>query len=143
MKGTVVASGSLPGFDYVCTRYGREIVHRITVTGQIDVETRLPLYQATLAVNETSNYFCILDNSAGYENSFTYPDIVLLDSLLIEAGIDHFYGATITTDPDYAKLVKLANDSAETTPMETELLAARDLAEAEAFIMEKLRPFLR
>jgi hypothetical protein len=143
MKGTVVASGSLPGFDYTSTRYGREIVHRIKITGPIDLETRLPLYHATLAVNETNNYFCILDNTAGHENNFSYSDIVLLDELLIESGIDHFYGATVTTDPDYVKLVKLANDSAKATPMKTQLLASRDVAEAEAFVMEKLRLFVR
>lgn len=143
MKGTVVASGSLPSFDYISTKYGREIVHRVKITGPIDLEARLPLYHATLAVNETSSYFCILDNTAGHENNFGYSDIILLDNVLIEAGIDHFYGATVTTDRDYEKLVKLANDSAEVTPMETHLLATRDVAEAEAFVMEKLQYFVR
>jgi len=142
-EGVVVASGRLPSYVYVSTKYGSEILHRIKVTGRIDLEKRLPLYRATLAINETSNYFCILDNRDRHENAFSYADIQELDQVLIDAGIDHFYGATISNDPDYPKLVKLANDSASTTPMETELMATADPAEAEAFVMGKLRLFLR
>ena len=138
MKGIIVASGKLPSFDYFSLRIAGEIVHRITVTGTIDLERRLPLYHATLAINESANYFCILDNSGGHENVLSLPDIVLLDKVLIESGIEKFYGATITPDPNYSGIVKLANYSAEASNLTTDLLATQDPAEAERFIQARL-----
>lgn len=138
MDGTIVASGKIPSFEYVTTKYMEEVVHRIKVTGRIDLETRLPLYHATLAANSSCNYFCILDNSGGYENVFSYPDIVVLDNLLIESGIEYFCGATITIDPAYPDLVKLANYNAKATKLQGDLMATFDPDEAEIFIQEKI-----
>ena len=138
MQGKVVASGRLPSYDYQSVEYAGEIVHRITVKGPIDLEHRLPLYQETLAINQTSNYFCILDNSDGHENTLSRSDMVLLDSILVEGGIKNFYGVTITTDPSYAGIVKLAGYSAEASRLNAEMLATPDPAEAERFILEKL-----
>ncbi|MEQ8354018.1 MAG: hypothetical protein RH942_00660 [Kiloniellaceae bacterium] len=138
MDGAVVASGTLPSYAYVSVKYAEEVIHRIRVTGAIDLERRLPLYRETLANNPSSNYFCVLDNSEGYENDFSYPDMAVLDRLLVEAGIKHFYGVTVTKDPGYRNLVKLASDHAKLLNLEGDLFATDDLAEAERFIMESI-----
>lgn len=136
MDGPIIASGIFPSFKFSSIQYGKEVVHKIKVTGPIDLEKRLPLYHKTLAVNPSDKYFCILDNSEEYENNFSYPDIVALDNLLIAAGIRCFYGATITKDPAYSNLVKLANHNAKASKLEGELLATGDPAEAERFILK-------
>jgi len=143
MDGIIVASGIFPGFEYTSTKYGEEVVHRIKVVGPIDLTRRLPLYRETLAINPSEKYFCTLDNRDRHENKFSYPDIVVLDNLLIEAGIKRFYGATITTDPAYPGLVKLANSNAKMSQLEGEMLATSDPAEAEAFIMAKISFYIR
>lgn len=138
MKGIVVASGQLPSFEFQSIAYGDEILHRVRVTGKIDLQRRLPIYHRTLAVNRTCNYFCILDNSDGHENALSLSDIVLLDEILIEGGIETFYGVTITRDPGYSGIVRLANCSAEASGLKVELMATDDPAKAEHFIREKL-----
>lgn len=138
MKRIVIASGQLPSCEFQSIAHGDEILHRIRVTGKIDLERRLPLYHRTLAVNRTSNYFCILDNSGGHENVLSYPDMVILDEILVEGGIRTFYGVTVTHDSSYSGIVKLASYSAEASRLQTELVATNDPAEAERFIQEKL-----
>jgi len=143
MYGTILASGKFPGFEFISIKFADEVVHKITVTDKIDLEKRLPLYRETLAINPSNKYFCILDNSDGHENVFSYPDIVILDNLLIEAGIKYFYGATITSDPAYQKLVKLATHNARMSKLEGDLLATADPAEAEKFITDKINSLAR
>jgi hypothetical protein len=138
MGGTIIASGTLPCFEYVSIRHAEELLHRIKITGAIDLEKRLPLYHRTLDLNPSSNYFCILDNSGGHENKISYKDIQILDDILVAAGIRRFYGATITTDHAYANLVKLAKYNARISKLEGDLLATHDPAAAESFIMEKM-----
>ena len=135
MHGLVVAAGTLPSFEFRSIKYGGEVLHRIRVTGRIDLERRMPLYHETLANNPSSNYFCILDNSEGHENDLSLSDIMLLDKILVEAGIEKFYGATITPDWNYKGIVKLANFSAEVSKLNAELLSTRNPDEAESFIM--------
>ena len=138
MEGVVIAAESLPSFEFQSIRYAGEVVHKVKVTGMINLERRLPLYHRTLAANQSHNFFCILDNSGGHENTLSLQDMVLLDRILIEGGIRNFYGAIITKDPNYEGIVKLASYSAETSGMEVELLATGDPSEAERFILEKL-----
>jgi hypothetical protein len=138
MDGDIVASGVVPSYEFVTYGYGSEVLHRIKVTGPIDLSRRLPLYRETLAVNPSRSFFCIVDNSGGHENDMTFSDIVVLDDLLIEAGIEFFYGATVTRDQAYSNIVKLANMNVQKIDLDGELLATSDPDEAEKFIMEKL-----
>lgn len=109
------------------------------MTGPIGLKRRLPLYDATLAVNASSTYFCILDNSGGHENDFPYADIVIFEQKLIDAHIDCFYGVTITEDVAYPKIVELVNVSMSARKIGGEVMATGDPVEAEQFIAEKLR----
>lgn len=136
----IVASGELSGFRFRTERMGQEVLHRITVTGPINLKLRIPLYKATLAANPSANYFCILDNRAGFENVFAYEDIVYLANLVLQAGIRRLYAATVTNDPEYAKLVELANVVVGTSPLEGALLATGEIAEAEASVRCQMQP---
>jgi len=138
MDGTVVASGTLPSFIYESVKFGDSVLHRIEVTGPINLAVRIPLYKKTLETAHSSDYFCILDNRAGYENTFSYADMAELDTMLIQAGIRNFYGATVSTDPYYTALVKLAQSNMELSELGGELLATNDYEEAEEFIMARL-----
>jgi hypothetical protein len=135
----IVASGELSSFRFRTDRLGQEVLHRITVTGPINLKLRIPLYKATLAANPSPNYFCILDNRAGFENVFTYDDIVYLTDFVLEAGIQRIYAATVTGDTEYAKLVELANVVVGTSLLEGALLATGEMAEAEAFVRRQMQ----
>ncbi|MDF1731146.1 MAG: hypothetical protein P1U49_06545 [Minwuia sp.] len=134
-----VASGEFSSFRFRTDRLGQEVLHRITVTGPIDLKLRIPVYKATLAANPSANYFCILDNRAGFENVFAYEDILYLANLVLEAGIRRLYAATVTNDPEYAKLVELANVVVGTSQLEGALLATGKIAEAEAFVRRHMQ----
>ncbi len=135
----IVARETLPSYELVSVRHGDEVVHRITVTGPISLERRLPLYEATLAINRSSNYFCILDNSGGHENDLSFRDMQLLDQKLLDGGIRCFYGATITDDKAYAQIVELASATMSALKLTGKILSTGDRATAEQFIAEKLR----
>lgn len=136
--GNIVATGTLPSYEFVSARHGVETVHRVKVTGPISLKRRLPLYDATLALTVSSTYFCILDNSGGHENDFPYADIVVFEQKLIDAGIDCFFGATITDDLAYPKIIELVNVSMSARKIGGEVMATEDPETAERFIAEKL-----
>ncbi len=129
----------IPSYEFVSVRVGSEVVHRIRVTGPINLERRLPLYAATLAVNPSSRYFCILDNREGFENDLTYADIKQLDQLLVDAGIECFYGVTVTSDKAYQQIVEIANVNVGVVGLGGELLSVTDMQVAEEFIADKLQ----
>jgi len=135
----VMAAQTLPSFEFVSVRHGTEVVPRIVATGPIFLKQRLPVYEATLAVNPSSTYFCILDNSAGHENNLSFADILLLTQKLLDGVIECIYGATVTADPGYPAFVDLMSANHSARNMKGELLATNDLETAEAFIAEKLR----
>lgn len=137
----VVATGELHGFRFRTERRDREVLHRITVTGPIDLQRRIPLYEATLAVNPSPNYFCIVDNRAGFENAFSFADIRFLAEVLKDGGISHLYAVTITDDQEYGKIVELANITVTISSLQGELLSTNDAAEAEMFIQDRLAIF--
>lgn len=139
MARTVVASGSMTGFTFESIKYGEEVLHWVKVVGPIDLAKRLPLYRATLEINPSSHYYCILDNTDGHDNNFTFSDMKMLDDMLVEAGIEKFYGATVSSDRAYSGLVKLANTSVEMSKLGGELLATDSVEEAEHFIFSKLQ----
>lgn len=137
----VTAEGTrvIPSYQFSSVRAGSEIVHRIRVTGPIDLERRLPLYAATLAANPSSRYFCILDNREGFENDLSFADIKQLDQLLVDAGIECVYGATVTSDKVYQQIVEIANVNVGVAGLRGELVSATDMQVAEQFIADKLR----
>jgi len=138
MAATRIASGSVPGFEYETIRYGQELLHRVRITGPVTVIERIPVYRLTLEQTKSTAYFCILDNSGRHENILTYEDMQLLDRMVIDAGITHFYGATVTFDPTYSRLVELARSNAEIAGLTAELFATNDPLAAERFILEKI-----
>ncbi len=138
MKGELVESRSLPSYELSTYQHRDERLHRIRVTDAISLNERITLYINVLELNTTRTIFCILDNSAGHENNFSYQDIKFLDGMLIDYGITHFYGATITYDQNYPALVKVANANAAESGMQCDLIATSDPAVAETFILGKL-----
>jgi hypothetical protein len=141
MAVTKIASGSVPGCEYETYRHGQEFLHRVKITGPVTVTERIPLYRLTLDQTDSTAYFCILDNSGRYDNSLTHADMQLLDRMAINAGISHFYGATVTFDPTYPRIVKLARLNAEIAGLTGELLATGDPTEAEHFILTKIEQY--
>lgn len=139
MAAELVGQGRIPGYDFVSYRHGPHVLHRIQVVGPISRAERIPLYRRTLALTDTGSYFCILDNSAGHENDFTFDDMKFFGELLRKAGIVAFYGATVTPDMGYAAVVSLASMIVEYSGMEGELISTSSMAEAEAFIFDKMK----
>jgi len=135
----IVATGTFPSLQFVSTQYGAEVVHRITATGPITLKHRLPVYEATLAATPSSNYCCILDNGAGHENDLSFSDLQVLARILVDASIACYYGATITDDVAYPRIVDLASVYMSTTNIRGEILSTADPQAAERFIVEKLR----
>ena len=139
MEGTLVLSGAIESFKYSSFQYGSEVLHRIKVVGPISLKERIPLYNLTLTVNTSSTYFCILDNTGGYENVLTFDDIKYLDKLIIESGISAFYGATVTKGEGYSSLVNLANANVHSLNLDGELVATDTVSKAEEFIFAKIK----
>lgn len=139
IAGPTIASGSLPSYSFHSVRCGVEVLHRITVTGPINLARRLPLYDATLAVNPSTSYFCILDNRGGFDNDLGYADMKVLDQRLVEAGIRTFYGVTVTSDAVYDRIVEIANVNMRVTGLEGKVHVTNDMDDAERFIAEMLR----
>lgn len=113
-------------------------VHDVVITGPINLTTRIPLYHETLRLAVAPHFFCIVDNSAGFENNITYDDIQLLDGILWEHGIRTFYGATITKDAGYSKIVKLAQANMEHVGLDGALIEVRRRTAAENFIRDRI-----
>lgn len=135
-RADIVASGSLPSYDFVSTRHRGEVVHVMTATGPLDLARRIDVYRATLSANPTSSYFCILDNSAGFENDFSISDIRFLDRMLLEAGIRIVHGVTVTRDAGYPKLLELLRHVMPTEGLVADVHLATSLAEAEHLLAE-------
>lgn len=136
--GVLIGDGSMAGFVFASYRHGPHVVHRISVVGPVGLKERIPLYRATLALTPADTYFCILDNSARYYNSLSFEDIKLLDTLLMDAGIATFYGATITLDAGYREIVELAKANVTNVGLNGKLMTTAIPEEAEAFIAEMI-----
>lgn len=141
MRITLIESGTLESYEYAAYRYDDRHLYRIRVTGPISLKQRLPLYRKILSINTNDTIFCVVDNSAGHENQFTFDDIRYLDDLLLEAGIRYFFGATVTQDAGYSSLVELANTNAKHIQLGGALIAAVSAEEAEDFILSRIREF--
>lgn len=134
MKEILIATHQLPGYTVSTFQRGTERLHRVQVTGPISINERINLYVKILSTMASNNFYCIVDNSTGYENNFSYQDMKLLDDMLIEYGVKNFYGATITPDRHYHILVDVANQHANNIGLNCELISTDNHEEAEKFI---------
>ena len=82
---------------------------------------------------------CILDNRENHPNTFSLNDIKILDNIVIAAGVKTFYGATITFDKMYEKIVKLANLNINFTGLNGEVMTTDDPVKAEQYIFAKMK----
>ncbi|WP_416896669.1 MAG: hypothetical protein ACMVY4_14180 [Minwuia sp.] len=87
-----------------------------------------------MRINETDKIFCVLDNRSNHENRFSIEDIKFVGEMVANAGIRHFYGATVTPDTAYNGIVKLASANLGRLNLEGELIATDDYDEAELFV---------
>lgn len=99
------------------------------------------VYRATLSANPTSNYFCILDNSGGFENDFSIADIRILDQMLLSAGVRAVHGVTVTLDAGYPKLLELLRQVMPSQGVVADVRLATSLAEAEHLLAEMVDQF--
>ena len=83
--------------------------------------------------------YCILDNRENHPNTFSLNDIKILDNIVIAAGVKTFYGATITFDKMYEKIVKLANLNINFTGLNGEVMTTDDPVKAEQYIFAKMK----
>lgn len=137
-RPTVVFKGALESYTFTTFRVKGFHLHEIEVVGPIDLRVRIPLYHETLRHSLPPNYFCIIDNLAGHENTVTFKDIRLLDEILVDHDIKYYYGAVITNDRGYPNIIKLAQENLDSVGIKSELVQVPTRAAAEAFINEKI-----
>ena len=143
MTWPLVSSGSFVNIDYETRECGGEYLHLVKALGPIGREERIPLVNEILKITRSENYFAILDNRRGYENSLSLEDMSFLGDILYDAGIRRFYNAVVTSDDAYSSNVKLMNAVAATKHVETETLSTNDYDDAENFILEKMKKFMK
>jgi hypothetical protein len=143
MKWREISSGSFKSCDYKTKQSGDECLHLIKITGPISREERIPIYEETLKINPSENYFCIVDNSEAHENVLSYDDMKFFGDMLSSAGIKSFYCAVITFDKGHARIGKLTHAIAILKNIRTENLSTTDPQEAEKFIFSKIEMAVR
>lgn len=137
-EANVVFQGAVESYTFTTVRVKGFHLHEIEVVGPIDLRVRIPLYHETLRHSLAPYYFCIIDNSAGHENSVTFDDIKRLDRILIDHGIEHYYGAVITKDQGYQNIIKLAQENLASVGIKSQLVQVKKRAAADVFIREKI-----
>ena len=138
MKWRKVASGSFPNITYETKEHGGEFLHIVTQVGSLDKEDRAPVYEETLALNKSSNYFCILDNRNGKESLLSMADMSGIGDMLVARGIKRFIYAVVTKDPAYDKIIKLIKAISMTKDLEVDAMSTADFATAEKFILARI-----
>lgn len=138
LGGTLIEQGTVESYEYKVIELNGFRYNDTKVIGPINLETRLHLYGRTLPYVVAGRYFGILDNTDGFENDFSYDAIKQVDRFLVDHGITHYCGATITKDVGYSKLVKLAQTNMETIGLNGSLVRVPSHAMAVAFIQEKI-----
>ena len=129
---------------HVVTRdYGGEQLRVMTTTGAFAREQRASVFEETLKSNSSVNFFYILDNRAGHEIQLSPEDMSFMNAILYDAGIRYIRGAVVTNDEGYGTLVAMAQAKAKATNFEVELTSTTDYAEAEEFVLSKLREKLK
>lgn len=138
IEGELIETGAMEGFEYASYRVGAEVLHRIRAVGPIGLKERLPLYRALVRLSPSGAFFMILDNQQRHENSFSIEDMNAIVAVLKAGGITAFYGATVTRDPDYGKIGKLANAQVSLSSLGGRVIVTGSPEEAEIFIQEML-----
>lgn len=134
----IIGSGTISNFEYITYEIGYERLHQIQIIGKVGRCERIGLYNELLSLNKSNSFFCILDNRGNFENILSFDDIKYLDSILIDAGIKYFYGATVTNDTAYPLVVKMAEGNAVLNDLDGEIIATDSISEAEEFIADKI-----
>lgn len=135
---SLVAEGSVESYAFrIFERAGFRFSYT-QVVGPINLNTRVQLYRQTLPFVVAGTYFGILDNSEGFENDFCLEAIQFLDTILINRGVRKYFGATITSDGGYSKIVKLAQTNMETVGLEGAVITVPNSAAALDFILGKI-----
>ena len=139
MKWRKVASGSYMNIEYETKEYGGEYLHVVTQSGSLDREDRVPVYQETLALTKSNNYFCILDNRKGKESLLSMADMSNFGDMLVSHGIENFIYAVVTSDPSYDKIIKLIKAISMTKNLEVEAMSTSNYEEGEKFILSRMK----
>ncbi|MDF2366810.1 hypothetical protein [Sneathiella sp.] len=138
MKWRKVASGSFTNIKYETKECGGEFLHVVTQSGSLDKEDRVPVYEKTLALTKSGNYFCILDNRKGKESLLSMADMSNFGDMLVSHGINRFIYAVVTKDPGYDKIIKLIKAISITKDLEVEAISSPDFATAEKFVLLRM-----
>lgn len=139
--GKLVVAGSVESYEFRIYERSGFRFNDTKVVGPITLRTRLALYRETLPYVVTGNYFGMLDNSEGFENDFPYEAIRQLDEFLIGSGLKTYYGATVTKDGGYSKIIKLAQTNMETIGLDGLVVKVPDRVAAQNFIFSKIDEF--
>lgn len=134
MKWRKVASGSFTNIRYETQEYCGEFLHIVTQDGPLNRDVRRPVFEETLALTKSGNYFCILDNRKGKESILSMADMSGYGDMLVSNGINRFFYAVVTFDPGYEKTIKLIKAISMVKELEIEAISTTDFATAEKFI---------
>jgi|TARA_R110001606_G_scaffold3642_24_gene16606 hypothetical protein len=143
MKWRKVASGSFANIKYETKESGGEYLHLVTPGSLLDRDDRAPVYEATLNLTKSENYFCILDNRQGKESLLSMADMSYFGDILVERGIKRFFYAVVTYDPAYDNMIKLIKAIAATKDIEINAIATPDFESAEEFILSRMKNFVK
>ncbi|WP_193171071.1 hypothetical protein [Nisaea nitritireducens] len=138
IAGELIETGTMSCFEYASYRVGGEVLHRIKAVGPIGIKERLPLYHVIARQSPSGALFAILDNHQRHENSLSIEDMDAIVAVLKAGGVNAFYGATVTRDPDYDKIGKLANAHIVLSGLVGRVIVTGDPEEAEIFMQEML-----
>lgn len=138
IEGELIETGAMEGFEYATYRVGAEALHRVKAIGPIGIRERLPLYRELARLSPSGAMFVILDNQQRHENTFSIEDMDAIVVVLKAGGVTDFYGATVTHDPDYDKIGKLANTHFLLSGLKGRVIVTGDPEEAEIFMQEML-----
>ncbi len=133
-----VGSGSLKGIDFSSCLYKNQIIHYLKITSKIGFEERIPMYEATLALNKGPYFFCIFDNSNRLENNLSFDDLMVFNRMILDAGITHYYSASVTFDDQFGSLINLATVTSKSLGLFTEMVIENDVQSAEKFIKDTI-----
>ena len=149
MKWHRVAAGSFNNIEYETKESGGEFLHIVTSSGPLSRDERAPVYEETIKLTQSDNYFCILDNRKSKGNLVSMADMSYFGDLLLKKGIKRFFYAVVTHDPAYDNMIKLIkavavtkNLAIDAINLEIEAIATPDFEEAEAFILTHVKKFI-
>ncbi len=139
MQGRKISSGAFANISYETLECYVEHVNFMTATGPISREHRIPVYRQTLQGNPSSSYFAILDNRRGYEDEFSYDDMLILSDITLKAGIRRIVSVSVTSESAYLNIVKLSQAVAHTKDIELDSMTTHCMDKAKNFILFRIQ----